>query len=305
MHKSWRQHEGEVLDTVDGFDVIDCAACGFKHIVPIPTPEEMDEAYRTDYYSVEKPLYLERHREDAEWWNTFYADHYDRFERELAPDRRRILDIGSGPGYFLLYGQSRGWDVLGIEPSEQAAAHARDLGVPVTQEFLKGTSAGALGTFDVVHMNEVLEHIPDPLAMLVLARSLLAPGGMLCVTVPNDYNPLQIVARDHLGYGPWWVAPPHHVNYFDGPSLSNLVCAAGFEVVGETGTFPMEIFLLMGDNYVGDDEAGRRLHSKRKNLELNVAAAGQSGLKRKVYSSLAREGIGREVVVYARRTSDD
>jgi SAM-dependent methyltransferase len=299
--QEWQGHWGDVLDSVGGFDVIECGACGFKHIVPIPTSEELDQIYRQDYYSTEKPLYLERHREDLEWWDTFYADHYDRFETALPPDRRRLLDVGSGPGFFLLHGKRRGWDVLGVDPSAQAVAHARGLGVEVVEGFLTDETADQFGIFDVIHMNEVLEHIPDPRAMVRLARALLRPGGLLCVIVPNDYNPLQAIVRDQQGYEPWWVAPPHHINYFDAGSLARLVEDAGLEVEETTGTFPMELFLLMGDDYVGDDAVGRAMHAKRKRMELSVARAGATGLKREVYSALARMGIGRAVVIHARR----
>ena len=54
------------MDSVNGFDIIECASCGFKHIVPIPSFEELQEIYREEYYSQEKPVYLERHREDLD-----------------------------------------------------------------------------------------------------------------------------------------------------------------------------------------------------------------------------------------------
>jgi len=47
----------------------------------------------------------------------------------LPSGSRRILDVGSGPGYFLLHGKNRGWQTLGIEPSKQAAEHGRKLGL--------------------------------------------------------------------------------------------------------------------------------------------------------------------------------
>ncbi len=234
--------------------MIACESCGFKHIVPIPTAEELDEIYRQEYYTTEKPLYLERHREDAEWWDTFYADHYDRFESALPADRRRLLDVGSGPGFFLLHGQRRGWDVVGVDPSPQAVAHARGLGVEVVEGFLTEETAPRFGTFDVIHMNEVLEHIPDPRAMIRLTRAMLRAGGLLSVIVPNDYNPLQAILREQRGYEPWWVAPPHHINYFEAGSLARLIEVAGFGIE--------EISRDVPDGAVPPD--GRRLHRRRR-----------------------------------------
>lgn len=298
----WLDHKGTVVDSVNDFDVIECEACGFKHIVPIPTPQELEAVYRQDYYSHVIPQHVDERREDLDWWNLVFDDHYDLFEKVLSPERRRIFDVGSGPGYFLLKGKQRGWATVGIEPSVLALAHSRGLGLEIVEGFLKEDLVPQLGQFDVVHMHEVLEHIPDPAEMLDLVNRLLKPGGILCVIVPNDYNPLQQALRAGCGYPPWWLAPPHHVNYFDFTSLAGLMDKMGFEVIHKTATFPMELFLLMGDNYVGNDRLGRAMHEKRKSLEMNLERAGYEALWGKVYTALAEIKIGREVVMYARKS---
>ena len=297
----WNGHSGCVLDSVNGFDVIECECCKFRHVIPIPTPEELDAVYRQDYYTCEKPLYLERYREDLDWWNLVYAQRYDTFEKELGPERRRLLDVGSGPGYFLKHGKERGWSVRGIEPSAQAAAHSRGLGLEIVEEFLTLESAKKLGLFDVVHMSEVLEHISDPAQMLELARGMLAPGGILCAMVPNDYSPFQQTLRTSCGFKPWWVAPPHHINYFTPDSVSLLVERCGFELVFREATFPIDMFLLMGDNYIGNDALGRQCHGKRMTLEKNLRAAGLTDLNRRLYRAMADLSIGREIIVCARK----
>lgn len=299
--KEWQQHKGNLLDRVREFDVIDCEACRFSHIVPIPTERELEEVYRDEYYSHVIPNHVDERREDLDWWNGVFEAHYDFFESKLPIDQRRILDVGSGPGYFLQKGQERGWEALGIEPSNQALTYSRNLGLDIIEGFLDEKLASQIGQFNVVHMHEVLEHILNPAQMLQLVHGLLHPGGILCVIVPNDYNPLQKALRESCGYQPWWLAPPHHVNYFNFSSLSFLVEKAGFEVLHETATFPMELFLLMGDNYIGNNQVGRAMHAKRKQLEMNMTKAGCSALWEKVYSSLAELKIGREVVLYARR----
>ena len=289
--RSWEDtaatvHEGLLVTEHAGCEVIECGACGFKHLVPIPTDE--------------KPHYFERHREDLDWWNLAYGDRYDVLEGYLPPDRRRLLDIGSGPGFFLLHGQDRGWEVKGIEPSRQAAEHSSGLGLDVDNDFYSEDTAPSLGTFDAVNMSEVLEHIPDPAAFLGLVHRHLDEEGMLCVVVPNDYNPFQIVLRDQLGFEPWWVSR-HHINYFDFDSLAALFERCGFEVVHREATFPIDMFLLMGDNYVGNDELGRICHGKRKTFEFNLAAAGMGAVKRDLYERIAAGGLGREIILFGRR----
>jgi SAM-dependent methyltransferase len=297
--KSWQEHHGLILDAVGGFDVIECETCRFKHIVPIPTPRELDGLYRHAYYATEKPQYLERAREDATWWDSVYLDRYDTLEELLPPTRRRLLEVGSGPGSFMTHGNRRGWMTLGVEPSHQAAEYSRSLGLEVVEEFLTPENARQLGTFDAIHANEVFEHLPDPREMTGLLGDLLAPGGVLCVCVPNDYSPIQETLRDACGYSPWWVAPPHHINFFDFDSLERLLTSAGLRVALRESTFPIDFFLLMGENYIDNDELGRRCHTLRKTLELNLAAGGRNDLKRRLYQSFAELGIGREVVMYA------
>ena len=294
-------HSGPVLERVSGFELLECGPCGFKHVLPLPEPGELEAVYRHDYYLSTKPDYLERVAEDAAWWREVWDDRFTFFEACLPAERRRVLDVGSGPGSFLARGRERGWEALGIEPSARAAAHAREHGLSVVAGFLTSELARELPRFDVVHMSEVLEHVPDPRAMLALAGELLVPGGLVCVSVPNDYNPLQRALREVRGFSPWWVAPPHHLNYFDFASLEGLLERAGFEVLQRTTSFPMELFLLMGEDYVGDARTGRACHAKRMAFEKTLHEANLTPLRRALYSKLAELGLGRLIVMTGRK----
>jgi SAM-dependent methyltransferase len=193
----------------------------------------------------------------------------------------------------------RGWLAQGIEPSRQAAAHARGLGASVTEGFFNTDSATTLGRFDAVHLNNVLEHIPDPAHLIQLAHGLLEPGGLICINVPNDFSPMQIAAMGAAGTKDWWVAPPHHLNYFDFESLTALLARLGFEPKARTTSFPMEAFLMMGENYVGDPALGRACHNRRKKFDLAFETAGLKESRRAFYRALAEAGLGREAVVIA------
>lgn len=304
MYKKWKNHRGQILDSKNGFDVIECEVCEFKHIIPIPTKQELKNIYRDEYYTREKPFYLKRTYEDLEWWNLIYADRYDTFEKNLPSDRRSILDIGTGPGFFLLYGKKRGWNVLGIEPSKQAAEHAKSLGIKIIEEFMDRSLANKLNKFDVIHMSEVLEHVPDPTEMIKITHDLLKPGGLLCVSAPNDYSPFQKVLREICAYKPWWVTPPFHINYFNFDSLEKLLRKIGFKIIIKETTFPIDIFLLMGDCYIGNNNLGRQCHKKRKQFELLLNRGGYNDLKRKLYRYFAEVGVGRVVVLYGKKQSN-
>ena len=293
------RHNGPRIAHANGHDVIDCFACGFRHALPLPDPAALEREYRDNYYSQEKPNFIAHAGEDQAWFELAQNDRLDIFERLLAPPRRRLLDIGCGPGFFLSTAIRRGWRGEGVEPSRQAAAHARSLGAVVHEGLFTAERAASLGRFDAVNLTNVLEHVPDPAAILSQAIGLLDAGGILCVGVPNDFSPFQIAARSAAQVGDWWVAPPHHLNYFDFDSLAALMTRLGLSVTERTTSFPMEAFLMMGDNYVGDPALGRACHNKRKRFDFALEAAGLKETRRDFYRALAKLDIGREAVVIA------
>lgn len=299
MTHSWNGHEGCVRDHIGEYRVIDCTVCGFSHIVPLPTGDELEEVYGEEYYTKEKPLFIIRQQEDLDWWRLVFDDRYDFFEQQLPVARRQILDIGCGPGFFLQRGAERGWSGCGVEPSRQAAEHARSIGVEVINASLEKAGLEEGGSFDVVHMSEVLEHVSDPLSFCRRAAALLKPGGVLCAVVPNDYNPLQEYLRREYGHNPYWVAPPHHLNYFSSDSLQKLLLGSGLSILKRSAMFPMEFFLAVGTNYVGNDEIGRRCHAKRKRFDIALASSGLQAFRREMYEMMARHDIGREVIIFA------
>lgn len=111
---------------------------------------------------------------------------------------------------------------------------------------------------------------------------------MLVIRVPNDFSALQDCAYRKLGGEPWWVAVPDHINYFNFESLVRFVERLGFRVVDIFGDFPMEMFLLFGDVYVGNPEVGSQCHKKRVAFELSLSVK----LRQDLYRCFARNGLG-------------
>ena len=295
-------HQGSRIAAHENHTIIACESCGFRHALPLPEAAALEEVYREDYYTHEKPTFLAHAGEDQLWGELAQTDRLEILESLLPPDRRRLLDVGCGPGFFLQTALRRGWLAHGIEPSRQAAAHARTLGALITEGFFNDVSAASLGRFDAIHLSNVLEHVPDPARLLLLAYGMLEPGGAICVTVPNDFSPLQIAGRAAVGADDWWVAPPHHLNYYNFDSLTGLIARSGFAAKARTTSFPMEAFLMMGENYVNDPALGRACHHRRKKFDLAFEAAGLKETRRGFYRALAELGIGREAVVIGMKT---
>lgn len=298
------KHKGKIINNIKTWSVVDCSNCGFAHINPVPGLKELYQIYSSKYYEEEKPLYIKRDKEDGKWWKTIYRDRVDLLEKHAGTKSKKLLDIGSGPGNFLHYAKSRGWQVLGIEPSISNLKFYKRNGIKVLNGFYEDFEPNTLGHFDCVVMYEFLEHIQDPHGAIKFANKALKKNGVLNVTVPNDYNPLQKVVLKKLILKPYWLAPPFHINYFNIDTIKWLLEKNKFKVIDIETDFPMEFFLLMGENYVGNDELGRLMHKKRKLLDMALSEH-NNDLKKNIYSTFAKYNIGRNVTVTAKKVLND
>ena len=97
----------------------------------------------------------------------------------------RLLDVGSGRGDLGVVLGEQGWDVTGLEPSEDACEEARERGVPSVRGTLTTTAEELPDGYDAVVFQHSLEHVAEPAADLADARGLLRSGGLLLVSLPN------------------------------------------------------------------------------------------------------------------------
>jgi SAM-dependent methyltransferase len=100
----------------------------------------------------------------------------------------RILDVGCGDGQFLQYLGQRGYRRLaGVEPDAARSANARRRGLPVFDSFEAARTAGAVDDqVDLMLSWHVLEHVTRPADFMRAYVQLLAPGGTMLVSVPNQ-----------------------------------------------------------------------------------------------------------------------
>lgn len=140
---------------------------------------------------------------------------------EAGPGKLSVLDVGSGLCVFLgRLMRETGWRCMALDPDARAAQHARETaGVEATcADFMR---ADALGTFDIVTFNKVLEHVEDPVAMLGRALRHLAPGGFVYVELPDG----EAAQVEGPGREEFFI-DHHHV--FSAKSTRTLIGRAGF-----------------------------------------------------------------------------
>jgi 2-polyprenyl-3-methyl-5-hydroxy-6-metoxy-1,4-benzoquinol methylase len=145
----------------------------------------------------------------------------------------RLLDIGSGPGTLLMVARRNfGYDIQGIEPASAAATVANSYGVQTYCGTVETFALAHADKFDAITCFEVLEHVCDPLSILVTARKLLSKEGLLLLSVPNLDDPYLLLQQ----IAP--TMPPIHINFFSRRSLTTLLNRAGF-TLERTFTLPI------------------------------------------------------------------
>lgn len=156
-------------------------------------------------------------------------------------------------------------------------------------------------TYDIVWLGNVLEHVLDPIELLISLRGLLVPGGLLVATVPNDGSAYQEALLEAGAIDRrFWVAIPDHLSYFTAESLRASAAATGWDTLDILGDFPIDWFLAHpGSNYVDDPARGRDAHIARLRLEALIGAAGPEAANH-FYSALASVGLGRNLTAFLR-----
>ena len=280
---------------------------GYLRADPIPTPEELEVSYREDFYSP-KPFNdssLEVQSEGQEYYDTRWDGMYEKCKSLCKDDKFSVFDIGFGWAQALLYFEAKGVEVSGLEPSPEGVAYARSKGLDVYEAGIDDFSVTKEKRFDVVMMLNVLEHLSHPHETLKsIQKNLLNPGGIVVIEVPNEFSDFQTAAVAEHNLDEWWVCPPHHLNYFSSSSLKSLLEQCDYEVEHIQGSFPMELFLLMGDVYVGNQELGKKCHNKRVEFEKIMRKHNKTEKLMLFYQALAELDLGRTSLVFARSKHD-
>lgn len=279
---------------------------GFFQVKPTPTQEEITRFYAEEFYSSKYKAFnnsaLEVQEADREFHDAHREDIAVNIERLLGRSLSglSVLDIGCGWGQTMKYLASKGARCSGFDPAPEAVAYVQSTGLECVRAGMERMDVFGGRRFDVVLLMNVLEHLSEPVDVIAEIRaSVLKEGGLLVVEVPNDFNAFQIAAQELHALSQWWVAPPAHLNYFSSSTLSALLCGSGFDVPLVESSFPMEMFLLMGENYVLDRQLGRQCHEQRMAFEMNLRKLGQGEALRSFYKALASVDLGRQVIAYA------
>jgi ubiquinone/menaquinone biosynthesis C-methylase UbiE len=139
----------------------------------------------------------------------------------------KLVDVGCGDGAFLSHMRDLGWSVEGVDFDEKAIRNAKSkYGLALIHGDLRSAHFPE-NTFDAITMKHVIEHVPDPVALLEEARRILKPKGRLVVTTPNAGG------YGHKKFRQYWYGldQPRHLHVFSLAALRNCARRAGLDIL--------------------------------------------------------------------------
>lgn len=204
-----------------------CRACGLQHSI---LKHDLDHKKNLDEYA----------RIDA--LHELRKNNFNKvlrlLESILGKSRGRLLDVGSGHGWFLKQAKDKGYEVLGVEPDSEMTKFTLDSGLPVRlgifPDALKENE-----NFDIITFNDVFEHLPNVEQALQDVRRHLSPRGLLMINLPSSsgfiFQIASILAK--LGFPGglnrmWQMGlPSPHLWYFNRKQLATLAHQQGFRLL--------------------------------------------------------------------------
>lgn len=212
-----------------------CRDCRLLQTAPLPSEDELRAWYQKyDVLGQHDPYFawVSAPNPHATPEGRELVERFALVRQHLRGKSPRLLEVGSGHGFFLSLAQEAGFSAFGVELNATAAQASHDrFGVEVRAGTLESIELPA-GSFDAVVLWDLLEHVRDPAALLARARLLLKPSGLLFIETPNADSALDLAVIGFARLG--WPAPArlfyglHHLTLFNPRNLRRLLQDQGF-----------------------------------------------------------------------------
>ncbi|MBI5540724.1 MAG: class I SAM-dependent methyltransferase [Bacteroidia bacterium] len=283
---------------------------GYYEVIPKPSEKELQNYYHDKYYqdnlkyensyTLNEVKYLKNRNEQKQ----FILNNYSGINYSSGT----ILDIGCGEGWTISFFQDLGFNVTGLDYSTHGIlTHNPNLAEKIIcgdiyeniQQLIKDNKK-----YDIIWLDNLLEHVIDPLSLLEDCKKLATANTTLVIEVPNDFSTSQMkLLNEGKIPNEFWVVLPDHLNYFSKESLDNISLKAGWTNYYSIADFPIDFFLFNADsNYVIDKTKGKNCHFARVEID-NMFHSISVENTVQYYKSLALMGIGRQIISFYRFTN--
>jgi len=238
---------------------LECIICGLVSINPLARFADINKRSFDGERNIVSWADLDYSYYESDKWNSFGV-FYDRYNLEGIRKTNRVLDVSCGPGVSLAWLKNeKGWETWGIDPDRHSVRVALNrYGLSIENGLIDDVSAPP-GHFDLIIMDNSLEHTFDPLGTLLSVFRFLRPGGALVIAVPNFDGLGTRYFNDNCLWGHWFGYRPR--------VLCNTVRRVGFSIAQLTATHPLKPELI---------EKGYDVEPFRKGL--NVLVRGETGI---------------------------
>ena len=280
---------------------------GYYELRNIPNSEELKHYYQKEYYQSNQGNYHQNYsqKEIIHINNKIHQKHLIVKDIVCNFKFKSILDIGCGEGYTLKYYNDLNWGVLGLDFSSSGLINHNP---NLIKKFVQGDIKDYLKKiqckkqFDIVIMNNVLEHLTDPHEILQLLDKLTHDDSVLIIEVPNDFSIIQEkVFQMNKIQETFWVKIPDHIQYFNKEGLLALCYENGWSSKKTISDFPIDFALFNNNtNYIRNPHKGKSVHEQR--LEIDNLLNSISITKTiDLYEILSDMVLGRQIIYFLRK----
>lgn len=218
-----------------------CAGCRMMFQNPYLKASAMERIFSSRDELLKVSPFFGRYMDEEAWNTAKTLGIYRRCLKELAslcPSKGNVLDVGCGRGAFLKLAHGEGWRAEGLETStEHLKSFEGDSDIVVSQkDFL--SMDGNDGTWDVIALWDLIEHVNDPVRWVRQCFARLKPRGFLVIATPNHFSLLDFLSycsyRLSFGLikgGLEKLYTIDHTLYFTHRTLGKLLEDAGFRLM--------------------------------------------------------------------------
>ena len=242
---------------------------GFFEVHPKPLTSELSEYYAKKYYQGSNGSYAYSYSEDElQYFKVSAKIALRTIYRFVTPKTFKLLDLGCGEGFFADLFCREGWKPSLVDFSDDGLKRHNPALLKnfVQSDVIKYTEEAKkhLKTFDVINLDNVLEHVIDPIRLLRNLKSNMSDSTILRIEVPNDFSSFQSLLTNLNCTEETWISPPEHLSYFNTNSLKALLDNQGFALLSLQADFPIEQFLInKHSNYCKNRDFGKGAHLTR------------------------------------------
>lgn len=218
----FQHHMSCVDETVshETFHIVTCRSCTFTFTNPIP--KNLGRYYESADYISHNAKALTAFDQVYQLARRFTVAEKEKLISKYETQNRTLLDFGCGTGHFLKHCKSNSWMSQGVEPTENARIQAEKItGLPIGSSIQEVN-----GSFEVITLWHVLEHVPDLSDTIDALIAKLDKTGTIFIAVPN-YN-----SMDSKHYQQNWAAydVPRHLWHFSRPTMTKLLNQHGLQI---------------------------------------------------------------------------